>query len=337
MIHTEILGQPKATRLLGRALASSRLAHAYLLHGPDGVGKTTAALNTAATLLCRNHPASIPCGDCAGCAKFASANHPDFLRIRPDGATIKISQIRTLKKELSFPPLESLIRVVLIEDVHTMRREAANSLLKMLEEPPPDNILLLTADDYEPLLETIVSRCQLLPFYHLPLETTAHILMRLDPDLDEDEAGTLAALSGGSPGRAGALNSENLLQRYNTVMDGLLADHDSAAEQTEAALFLAATTAADREGLETMLALLRIFFKEVMSAILRDADQASLPSYMARHIVRARERWNLAQLSDTIQAVDLARHALARNCNRQMVCEVLFLDLPANIGKNHAG
>ena len=80
---------------------------------------------------------------CPGCLKFRSGNHPDFLRIRPDGAAIKIDQIRELKKSLNYAPFESAQRVVILEEVHTMRREAGNSLLKVLEEPPPDNLLIL--------------------------------------------------------------------------------------------------------------------------------------------------------------------------------------------------
>ena len=330
MIHTEILGQAKATRLLKRALTGKRLAHAYLLHGPDGVGKATTARNTAAALLCRNRPVSVSCGVCPACAKFASNNHPDFLQIRPDGAAIKIDQIRALKKELAFPPLESPFRAVLLEEVHTMRREAANSLLKLLEEPPPGNILFLTADDSEPLLETITSRCQIVPFYHLSIETAADVLTRLDPDMERDRALTLAALSGGCPGQAvGPLNGDDLLERYNDVMTALLADYDGEPERIEAALALAAAIAADTEGLEFMLELLRIFFKEVMIALLGSTVEPRIPTYMVHHLRRARERWNLARLSDSIQAVDLARQALVRNCNRQMVCEVLFLDLLA--------
>ncbi len=168
MALTEIAGQPKAIKLLNRSLASQRLAHAYLFTGPDGVGKYTTARSMAAILLCPDVSDLKPCGICPGCQKFSSGNHPDFLHISPMGTAIKIDQIRELKKALSFSPLEAEYRVTILEDVHTMRREAGNSLLKLLEEPPPDNILLLTADESVQLLTTIVSRCQVIPFYPLP-------------------------------------------------------------------------------------------------------------------------------------------------------------------------
>ena len=175
MAFSEIIGQPKAVKLLNRSLTSGRLAHAYLFTGPDGVGKNTTARSMAGLLLCDNTSGTDPCGFCPGCQKFASGNHPDFLHIKPQGAVIKIDQVRELKKALSFSPFEAEYRVTILEDVHTMRREAANSLLKLLEEPPPDNILLLTADESEQLLTTIVSRCQVIPFSPIPREQTAEI------------------------------------------------------------------------------------------------------------------------------------------------------------------
>ena len=88
MAFSPVRGQDKAIRLLDRALASGRLAHAYLFTGPDGVGKTTVALDLAAWLLCRAPVPDRPCGTCPGCLKRISNNHPDFLRIRPAGAAI---------------------------------------------------------------------------------------------------------------------------------------------------------------------------------------------------------------------------------------------------------
>ena len=104
-------------------------------------------------------------------------NHPDFLVISPDKGVIKIDQIRRLCQELSYPPYESETRVVVLEDVHTMRREAANSLLKTLEEPPDDNLLILTAESSKEILATLISRCQVVPFTPLSISDTTAILI----------------------------------------------------------------------------------------------------------------------------------------------------------------
>jgi DNA polymerase-3 subunit delta' len=322
MAFSAILGQVKALTLLSRALASGRLAHAYLLSGPDGVGKTTAALDLAAVLLCRWPLAGEPCGSCPGCTKYRSGNHPDFMRIRPDGAAIKIEQIRKLKKALTFAPFESDRRVVILEDVHTMRREAGNSLLKILEEPPPGNLLLLIGNATGSLLGTIVSRCQVIPFSPLPPELAATIIARHHPEMDKAAALALAALADGCPGQALAMETGGMLELYHSLLDAVLAGGHNPAERVEKALALAARVAESKEGLEPLLTLLKIFLKNCMAAAVTAAGPALPPEAL-----RARERWNLQQLSAKMRTIGLLEQALARNCNRGLICEVLLLDL----------
>jgi len=320
MAFSSVLGQAKALTLLGRALTSGRLAHAYLFAGPDGVGKTTVALDLAAVLLCRQPQADRACGLCPGCLKFRSSNHPDFLRIRPDGAAIKIDQIRELKKALNFAPFESRLRVVLLEEVHTMRREAGNSLLKVLEEPPPDNLLILVGTGAGSILDTIVSRCQVIPFAPLPLDLATTIIGRQRPELARADSEALAALADGCPGQALVMETEGALALYRRLVEEVSGRQEKAAERVEQALALAVELAEAKEGMEPLLALLRIFLKNVMAA--RGGSEATAPE-----VARARERWNLTRLSAKMAAIDLAEQALARNCNRGLISEVLLLDL----------
>lgn len=334
MLLTEIQGQPKAVKLLTRALANERLAHAYLFSGPDGVGKVTAARAMAAILFCHREQDSSPCGSCPGCRKFAAGNHPDFLHITPQGAVIKIDQVRELKKALSFPTFESDHRVTLLEDVHTMRREAANSLLKLLEEPPPGNILLLIADETEPLLPTIISRCQIIPFFPLPQDLTARIIRQQDPTLSEEKAAFLAILTGGCPGLAMSFDNDELLSLRRDIVAALLEQSVDEARDVETALLLAARAAEIKDGFASLLSLLRFFFKETMVGQLQNSVGNSGSQELEREIGQARERWNLAELSDKVEAVEFAEQALARNCNQGMVSEVLFMQLCSSSSNN---
>ena len=322
MAFSAILGQAKALTLLSRAQTSGRLAHAYLFSGPDGVGKTTVALDLAAVLLCRQPQSGRPCGSCPGCLKFHSGNHPDFVRIRPDGAAIKIAQIRHLKVALNFAPFESKHRIVLLEDVHTMRREAGNSLLKMLEEPPADNLLILVGNSTGSMLATIVSRCQVIPFTPLPLPLAAEIILRHKQQLDAAGSMALAALVDGCPGQALTIEADDVLALHSRLIHQLVAKSGSRAERVETALALAAELAECKEGGASLLTLLRIFMKNSMAA----RTSATCTSF-TQDVMLARERWNLQQFSAKIAAIDLAEQALARNCNRGLASEVLLLDL----------
>jgi DNA polymerase-3 subunit delta' len=322
MGFSDILGQAKALTLLSRAVASGRLAHAYLFAGPNGVGKTTVALDLAAVLFCQQPQATRPCGYCPGCLKFQSDNHPDFIRIRPDGAVIKIDQIRNLKKALNFAPFESKQRIILLEEVHTMRREAGNSLLKVLEEPPPDNLLILVGNTTGSILATIVSRCQVIPFTPLPLPLAAEIIHRHKPEVGLEGCRALAALADGCPGQALDIETGGILALYQKLIEEMAGNTGRPAERVEKVLALAVEVTESKEGLEPLLTLLRIFLKNCMAAATSITSATFSPE-----VLRTRERWNLQQLSDKMAAIDLTEQALARNCNRGLTSEVLLLEL----------
>lgn len=322
MLFSDIIGQSRAVTFLQRALAGNRLAHGYIFTGPDGVGKTTTARAFASALLCRSGSDIEPCGRCSDCLKLASDNHPDLITVVPDGATVKISQIREMKKSLSFPPFEAGVRVVLIEDIQTMRREAGNSLLKVLEEPPPDNILLLIASESEPVLPTILSRCQVIPFGPLPPDAARRVLAGMYPDRSSEEIHTLVQLTGGCPGQLQEWLSEDILGLRRECLELLLEAGSDEALVVEQALALAVKLSNLKEGLPELFEMLLSFFKEVMTALLCPRDTTS-----EHRLARARERWNLQQLSDMVEAVEYARGALSRNCNRGLVCEVMLLKL----------
>ena len=305
-----LLGQERALRLLSRSLDSGRLAHAYLFRGPDGLGKRLAALRLAARLNCIEPTGLEPCGRCRSCVRYLSGNHPDFQVIAPEKGTIRIARVRELIAELSYPPYESGLRVVVLEDVHTMRREAANSLLKTLEEPPPGNLLILTADQGRELLDTIRSRCQVIPFHSLKEEECLTILGRALPDQPRDALALLARLAEGSPGRALRLEGGGLLELRGRLVE-LLTDptaiEDAAVGRV---LRLAEDMAALAEDLPELLALLRLWLRD---SLLTGEGEGN--------------RWNVAAFFVRVGAVDRAEQELGRQCNRTLVCEMLLFAL----------
>ena len=329
-MFADIVGHQRPRRLLSRALRGQRLPHAYLFSGPEGVGKATLARELAATLFCRQAGEHGPCGQCPACQQYASGNHPDFIHVLPDGAAIKINQIREIKKQLAFAPLSAPTRIILIEEAQTMRREAGNSLLKMLEEPPPDNLFLIVASDSQPLLPTIVSRCQVVTFTLLSEEDTVQVLQAQAPEIGREEAHLLARITGGAPGQALAMKDGRCLEIFQEIVRALASGCGSRADSIEEALFLAGSMAAAQDELDAVLDLLKILFKE-LAVLQLTGTEVSLPGAVDRkERQQLRERWNLHQLSDKIQAIDHARQALARNCNRGLVCETLLLDLLAD-------
>src|SRR5438270_5008620 len=191
--------QPEAKRLL-RAALDDALAHAYLFHGPPGVGKRAMATAFAAELL----------GDAP---RVERGSHPDLYVLEPLGDQIRIDAIRGLRHDLHMRPFEADRRVYLIFGAHAMNEEAADALLKDLEEPPAYAVIVLVADEVGSLPETIRSRCQPVPFRRLSERTVREAIVAQAPDLPADEATAIARVAAGRLDRAALLLDDAAAKR----------------------------------------------------------------------------------------------------------------------------
>jgi len=188
-----VIGQERAVAQL--MAAARRPVHAYLLHGPPGSGKRTAARGLAAALLCPRGG----CGTCNVCRRALAGTHPDLVSVERSGASLDIDDARTISARAQRHPLESARQVLLVPDVH-LAVNAGPALLKTIEEPPPPTVFVLLAEDLPPSLSTIVSRCVQVPFVAVPSAVVAQWLIARG--VDEGVAGSVAAASGGNLDRA---------------------------------------------------------------------------------------------------------------------------------------
>lgn len=193
--------QPEAQRLLGAAVAEGP-RHAYLFHGPQGVGKRALARAFAHELL-------------GTVREF----HPDLYELEPLGEMIRIDAIRELRRDLHMRPFEADRRVYLIFSAHLMNEDAADALLKDLEEPPPYATIVLVADDLGPISETIRSRCQLVPFRRLSERAVREFVDARAPELDEARRIAIARVAGGRLDRAEQLLDEKAAARRETLLE----------------------------------------------------------------------------------------------------------------------
>ncbi len=315
---TQLFGQDKAKRMLSRSLAAGRVPHAYIFKGPEGVGKRLFARGVAAAVNCRDKERIGACGVCSSCKKFRSMNHPDFQVVSPEKGVIKIDQIRRLTKELSYPPYESTMRVVVLEDVQTMRREAANSLLKTLEEPPENNLLILTAEASQEILATLTSRCQVVPFAQLSVDDTVTILVQ--QGVEREAARLLARLSEGSPGKALLLHKTEMIGLWRKLVSFLSDKAIDADRDVGELLHLAENMASLKEELPSLLGLLKIWLRDLLLGGTENGVEAGNGMVSGKI-------WNSSELFVKLQAIDRAERELARNCNRNLVCEVLLFTL----------
>jgi DNA polymerase III subunit delta' len=204
---TRVSGIPAQTgprRLLEAALHEGA-AHAYLLHGPAGVGKRAAAFGFAGALL----------GDER---RVEAGMHPDLQVIEPLGEMIRIDEIRALHHDLHMRPFEADRRVYLILDAHRLNADAADALLKDLEEPPAYATIVLVADTLGPIPETIRSRCQLIPFRRLPERSVRDWIVARDPSLDEERVRVVARVAAGRLDRAQRLLDPDARERRDELI-----------------------------------------------------------------------------------------------------------------------
>lgn len=194
-------GQEKAARVLSSYITGQRLPQALLFIGPPGTGRKEAALRYAQALNCRTEAGEIPCGECLSCRKIASGIHPDVEIVGKTGQTLKIETLREIQGKAALKPLEARAKVYILAGAQSMTEEAANSFLKIMEEPPAGVVFILIAESLTGLLPTVVSRCQMVSFSPLREEFILEQLME-DPALSAERARKIAALSAGSLERA---------------------------------------------------------------------------------------------------------------------------------------
>ena len=175
MDFQNLVGNEKIKQELQKAIRENKIVNSYLWVGTKGIGKSAFAKAFAKRLLCQTGEENCTCNSCV---KFASANHPDFLTIQPDGKGIKIEQIRAMQEKVYEKPILGERKVYIIEDAETMRSEAQNCLLKTLEEPPSYAVIILLTSNESALLLTIKSRCLKIPFEKIPDEILQNYLLK---------------------------------------------------------------------------------------------------------------------------------------------------------------
>jgi DNA polymerase-3 subunit delta' len=343
----QVSEQPEAKRLLRAALDDS-LAHAYLFHGPPGVGKRALAKAFAAELL---HDS----------ARVERGSHPDLYVLEPLGDQIRIDAIRELRHDLHMRPFEADRRVYLIFGAHSMNEEAADALLKDLEEPPSYAVIVLVADELGSLPETIRSRCQPVLFRRLSERTVREAIVAQAPDLPADEATAIARVAAGRLDRAALLlddaaakrRSERLRLARAVYLEpefdaGAAAElviagaRDRAKQAREAAeADLAGLELTDRETEQRLRRAARGAEREELLAALeelaawyRDVVAFSAGAEVAVHCDHAdelREDASVERLAGAEEAAEQAREAWRNfaefNVNAPLALESLFIQL----------
>jgi DNA polymerase-3 subunit delta' len=319
-----VIGHEWAVLSLDRAISDDRPAHAYLISGPPRIGKTTLARALALALNCRSANSARPCGQCRSCQLIGAGKHPDVQLIEPDGAHVKIDQVRVLQHDLALRPVEGRYRVAIFDQFEVATTEAQNALLKTLEEPPDYVVLIVLASDPELLLPTIVSRCQQVPLRPLTLTQVREALIK-KWNVEASQADLLAHLSGGRLGWAvSAANDSSVMLARAKYLDDL----ESLLKADRVARFAYAEDLTKKSDLaRDAIDLWRTWWRDVLlassgsSAELVNIDRAEQIQALARHVA-------LNQAKAAADACGRALWQMDRNVTARLAVEVLLLDFP---------
>jgi DNA polymerase-3 subunit delta' len=336
----QVVGQSRAVSLLQRSLENDSLAHAYLLVGPTHVGKMALALNLAQAVNCL--AADPPCGLCDACQKITSGKHADvqIIGLNSAGPTedkpraeIGINQIREMQHSSSLPPFEGRCRVFIIDGAEFLSNEAANCLLKTLEEPVGGEVIfILLATNGAMLPATVVSRCQQLELHPLPTSQVEAVLKE-QRGIEQQKAELLAKLSHGCLGWAlSAAVDGSLLQQRADRLDRLLGiltgDYE---ERFDYAAQLAVQFGQSRGLVREIFDLWLDWWRDLLLVKLGSGGAITNIDFETMLVDMARG-YNLAQIRAFISSIQAAGEQLRQNANPRLVLEVLMLSIPGRNG-----
>ena len=322
-----IIGHQAATAFFSRVLSHDQLSHAYLITGPQHIGKTTLATQFAQALLCGKNPA---CGMCIPCRQFIQGIHPDVSWVNREQSeatdalkkNISIEQIRQLQSRAYLSSFGGTYKVIIITEAHTLSLEAANALLKTLEEPTAKTVLLLLATHEKLLPATVVSRCQLI---RLQPVADQHIYEQLMArGIERKKARQAAAASYGLPGRAITLATDIDVA---TALRQQVRDFITFVQQDLSGRFAFAasfTADVDREGVIAQLRLWKALLRDI--ALIQHGSMSYLAHQFASHeLEQLAGRYQAAQLYALIERLQQAEADVAANVTPRLVLEHLAL------------
>jgi DNA polymerase III subunit delta' len=324
----EFVGNRQARALLERAALSDAVHHAYLLAGPEGVGKTTLAWAFAQLLECERRPPdhAEPCGECRSCRALAQRRHPDVQLIEPQEGKrwLDVDSVREVSRAANLAPAEGRWRVFILPVAERMTPQAANALLKTLEEPPDRVVLLLTTTEPEALLPTILSRCQLVQLQPLAPDEIAEAL-RVRWAVSDADARELAALANGRLGWAVNAAEYHDVRQLRVERLAQLAALTTAPRDIR--LRQAGALGGDVESARQTLELWITWWRDVVLAACGATNLASTGE-LRRQAEHQGSALGEERARAFLQALVAAQANLEANANPRLTLEVLMLDLP---------
>lgn len=333
MSFQDIKGQDKAISILQSYLQRQSGVCSYLFIGPQGLGKFLTAKTLAKAVNCLKETRDA-CERCASCLKIEKNQHPDvhiidICAFKPeeaptdvDSQAIKIEYIRQLQKEINLKPYEARKKVFIINDAHNLTPEASNALLKTLEEPPQDSLIILVTSKANLLFKTIISRCQIIKFYPLKRSQLKEIIRR-DYSLDDTLAHFLAYFCEGRIGLALSLKDKDALKEKNRIIDEIILRAGSGPDYRKGL---------GKEELRRYLNVLATWFRDIYFLKIGMPHAELINFDRKKELLRSMGNYSFGALDEVVRFISDALLYLEQNINPKL----LLSNLKSSYLKNNS-
>lgn len=326
---SEIIGHSEKIEKMMKAYESGRLAHAYIFHGPNGIGKRSAALAFIKYVFCEDSAYKEahrdPCSACASCRKVESSNHADLITIEPENSFIKIGMVRELTKKLRFGKYDALYRFVIIDDAECMNIESANALLKTLEEPAKDVVIILVTSKVKMLIPTIISRCQKVRFNPIAEENIKSAL-KARHGLSDEEAEVIAMFMQGSFSKIETSDISEMIELRHDLVRKI---KDISLNNFSGIIgFSSDIGREDKTLLVETIELIKTFYRDAV-IIRNGVDERLINIDIKREIEKIAFSMTLDELFEKINIMNHMQGLLMANVNKKLLIESMLIELCA--------
>jgi DNA polymerase-3 subunit delta' len=325
MSFKNIKGQDKTINILKSYIAQSRLSGGYLFVGPEGVGKKLVAKTLAKALNCleKNTDTSTSlsvngdervrtidsCDRCASCQKIDNNLHPDIHVIDCTDTEVKIEYIRQLQRDISLKAYEGKVKVFIINNAHTLTSEASNALLKILEEPPKNSLIILITDKPNLLFKTIISRCKVLKFFPLVRKELKEIIQK-DYGLDNSTAHFLAYFSEGRLGCALRLKELDILREKNRIINTFALSPKKTYDNLDIQ---------SKDQIQRCLNILASWFRDIYLIKIGAPSQELINFDRKEELLKDMSRFSFLDLNDILDTISDSIMYLGQNINTRLL------------------
>jgi len=327
MSFNDIVGQERAIKILTKSLKENKISSSYIFVGSEGTGKKLAAIEFTKAVNCLNlSEDSEACEDCQSCSEISKQRSPDLKIIEPIKSSIKIEQIREMRKEIGLKPFKNRKKIYIIDKAEKMTIEASNCLLKTIEEPPCYAIIILICSKIDPILPTIVSRCQIINFGLISSYKIKEFLLNKNKNLEKEKAEIISRLAQGSIGSALKLLSgkeyfirrEEVLDYLSTISPGKYGDDVFTKVEKM-------VSGIDR--IEDILEMIKLWYRDIL-IIKNTRDQKYIANCDKLEILEEKSQiYSQEILIDILDYLEQIEEYLIKNVNKRLILERLYIKM----------